>query len=146
MSRRGFPPDVLKGILLRDGEQCAMLGAPGCPGHRATEGNHRLNRGQGGSTDPIIDDPANGCAIEHHCNWALEVVAEFAEEGRRRGVKLEVGADPRLVPLWSPFFQQWIRFDLDARGSLTATVAGLTGITDPDLDARRADEWLGGVA
>lgn len=135
MSRpTGFPPDVREGILMRDGELCAMLGTPGCPGKRADEANHRLGRGMGGSTAELVNDPANGCATEHHCNWALEVVAEFAEEGRRRGVKLEAGADPTRVPLWSPFFRQWLVLARDG--------AHLTGVTDPTLDARRADDWL----
>ena len=60
--------------------------------------------------------------------------AEFAEEGRRRGVKLEAGADPTRVPIWSPFFRQWLVLARDG--------AHLTGVTDPTLDARRADDWL----
>jgi len=131
----GFPPDVLAGILIRDGNMCAMLGAPGCPGHVADEVNHRLNRGIGGSSAPHINSPANGCAIEHHCNWALEAVAEFAQEGRRRGVKLEQGADPHTTPMLSPFYRQWVTFGIE--GSMT-----LTGVEDPNLDARQADVWL----
>jgi hypothetical protein len=130
----GFPPDVLAGILIRDGNICAMIGATGCRGHVADEGQHRLNRGSGGSSAPYINSPANGCAIEHGCNWRLEAVAEFAEEGRRRGVKLEQGADPHTIPLWSPFYRQWMTFDID--GS-----ALLTGITDLAFDARDTETW-----
>lgn len=136
MKRTGFLPAVSDGILLRDGELCAMLGAPGCPGHRATEANHRDNRGQGGvhgDAAELSNDPANGCAVEHHCNWALEAVPEFAEEGRRRGVKLEAGAHPMKVPMWSPFYKQWVE--------LLADGLHLTGITDPALDAREFDDW-----
>jgi len=133
--KTGSPPEIRAAILLRDGELCAMQGTPGCHGHRADEANHRLNRGTGGSTDPIINTPSNGCALEHGCNWRLEQVAEFAEEGRRRGVKLTHGDDPTRVPMWSPFFRQWVVLALDG--------LHLTGVTDPNLDARRADEWLG---
>lgn len=130
----GFDPTIREAILWRDNYLCAMLGAAGCPGKRATEANHRLNRGMGGSSAPLINDPVNGCAAEHHCNWALEAVPEFAEEARRRGVKLEQGSDPLRVPMWSPFFRQWVLLLEDGMH--------LTGIIDPHLDARRADDWL----
>lgn len=128
----GFAPDVRDGILLRDGGLCAMLGTPGCRGQKADEANHRLNRGMGGtSLEAVSSHPSNGCALEHDCNWRLEHSAEFAEAGRRRGVKLEAGQDPLSVPMWSVFFRQWVAFD----------VAGgmhLTGDVDVSRDARAA--------
>jgi len=130
----GFGPDISAAIIMRDGGMCAMLGAPGCPGHQADEANHRLNRGMGGTSVALVNSPANGCATEHHCNWALEAVPDFAEEARRRGVKLEQSADPLAVPMWSPFFRQWVRFTSE-------TVMHLTGVTDPTLDAREYEEW-----
>lgn len=139
-SKTGFPPEISDAILLRDGALCAMLGADGCAGRLATEANHRLNRGAGGvhgARAAIVNSPANGCATEHRCNWALEAVPEFAEEGRRRGVKLESGADPHEIPLWSVFYRQWVRLLPDG--------LHLTGIVDATLDAREWREWLGEV-
>lgn len=129
-----FTPEVKSGILMRDGHQCLMSGAPGCRGRADHDPNHRLNRGMGGSTGVGINDPSNGCAICGACNIGIESIPELAEEARRRGVKLEQGADPTRVPLWHPFYHQWV--------VLTPMGLLLTGIGDPTLDARRANEWL----
>ena len=92
-----FTPEVKSGILMRDGHQCLMSGAPGCRGRADHDPNHRLNRGMGGSTGVGINDPSNGCAICGACNIGIESIPELAEEARRRGVKLEQGADPTRV-------------------------------------------------
>ena len=134
----GFPPEIREGIMLRDLNTCMMVGAPGCKSGPATEANHRLNRGMGGTSLAVVNSTANGCALEHGCNWRLEQSAEFAEEGRRRGVKLEPGEDAETVitttPIWSPPFRQWL--------ILNRAGAHLTGVTDPTLDAREAGSWL----
>jgi hypothetical protein len=130
----GFPPKTRDGILSRDGERCAMQGHPRCRGGRATEANHRLNRGQGGDPRELVNSPANGAAAEHSCNWLLEVNADFAEEGRRRGVKLAHSGDDEAqilsTPMWSVFWSQWI--------VLRATACYLTGDRDGTGDARTA--------
>lgn len=128
----GFSPAEKGYILIRDGGMCAMFGAPGCDGDRADEVNHRLNRKAGGSR--LRNGMGNGVSIASLCNGHLESDAEFAEEGRRRGVKLVEGQDPEQVPVWSPFFRQWVL--------LTDGALDFTGITDPTLDARLAEEWL----
>lgn len=114
-------------ILLRDGGICVMSGADDCPGGEATEVNHRRNRGMGGGGDSSL---ANGVAIEAACNGLLEADADFAAEGLRRGAKLLPGDDPERVPVWSPFFGQWVFLGASLR---------LSG----DRDARRSarDGW-----
>lgn len=136
----GFKPDDVAGILLRDGDRCSMEGFPGCPGREqaATDPGHRLNRGAGGDRRYVVNDPANGTAQHHGCNWKLEQIEEFAEEGRRRGCKLDHTDDDETMitttPMWSPFYGQWVLLDLDG--------LHLTGITDPTLDARNAADWM----
>ena len=72
---------------------------------------------------------ANACAICHHCNGLIEQDAEYATLARHLGVKLREGDTPEQIPLWSPFFRQWVRVDDNA--------LRLTGDTDassrPDL-------------
>jgi len=140
-----FSPEVVEGILLRDGERCSMEGFAPCPGQRerATDPGHRLRRGMGGDTRAFINDAANGTAQHHGCNWRLTINDEFAAEGERRGVELPAnGADDlatiTTTPIWSPFFGQWLVLALDG--------AHLTGITDPTLDAREHETWLGAAA
>lgn len=139
MTATGFAPAEAEGILLRDGGMCSMDGFPPCPGGMgATDPGHRLNRGQGGDRRAFVNSTANGAAQHHGCNWRLEQHGDFAEEGRRRGCKLDHSDDDETTvlttPMWSPFFHQWLT--LDRAG------AHLTGITDRTLDARRAAEWL----
>jgi hypothetical protein len=133
-----FAPDVKAGILLRDGDLCAMLGATGCRSRADHHPNHRLNRGAGGSSLNIVNDAANGCAICGPCNVGIEAVPELAEEARRRGVKLSPGGSAYDVitrtPIWLPFWRQWCLLDYDGMH--------LTGISDPELDSRQADKWL----
>lgn len=137
-AQTGFPPEIREGILIRDLGICAMLGAPGCDGRRGDVADHRLGRGTGGTSLVVVNSTANGCALSWACNTRKETHADFAEEARRRGVKIEPGADAETAifgtPLWSVAFGQWLT--LDRAG------AHLTGIQDATLDARRADEWL----
>jgi hypothetical protein len=135
MSRRtGFDPEVAAAILLRDGDRCSMEGFPGCPGatQRASDPGHRLNRGQGGDPRPFINSLANGAGQHHGCNWKLEQIEEFAEEGRRRGCKLDHSGDDEAAihgtPMWHPFFGQWV--------VLRPGGMFLTGERDASLDAR----------
>jgi len=125
----GFSPEVRDGIIAAGGGLCSMLGVDGCDGDAATEANHRLNRGMGGSSlEEVASDPSNGCGISDRCNWRLEHSAQFAEAGRRRGVKVEAGSRPAEVPLWSVFFRQWV--------VLRGSGMYLTGDVDESRDAR----------
>jgi hypothetical protein len=139
----GFSPETKTGINTRDGERCTLNG-PGCKIRADDHPNHRLNRGSGGTSDPITNSTANGCAICSTCNWRIEVNADIAEHARALGIKLEHGADPTAVPLWSPFYGQWIRLlvEVDGFGSVVLEWCEMTGITDSTLDAREHETWL----
>lgn len=136
----GFAPEVAEGLHLRDGHRCSMEGFPGCPGteQRTTDPGHRLNRGSGGDPRPFINDPANGAAQHHGCNWKSEQIDEWIEESRRRGSKLEHGEDDHrtitTTPMWSPFYGQWVLLKDDG--------LHLTGVRDGTLDAREAATWM----
>lgn len=136
----GFAPEVAEGLHSRDGHRCSMEGFPGCPGQteRTTDPGHRLNRGSGGDPRPFINDPANGAAQHHGCNWKSEQIDEWIEEARRRGCKLEHTGDDlehiTTTPMWHPFYDQWVILALEGMR--------LTGIRDPKLDAREAASWL----
>lgn len=138
MSRQtGFPPETAAAMLDRDGNRCSMEGFTGCPGQAkaASDPGHRLNRGSGGDPRWFINDPANGTSQHHGCNWKLEQVSEFAEEGRRRGCKLDHSGDDEATilgtPMWSPFWSQWL--------ILRAEGAFLSGDTEAWHDARTAN-------
>ncbi len=130
----GFSPEVRDGILAREALGCGMEGADGCPGRTqaATDAGHRLNRGIGGDARSIVNDAANGSGQHNRCNFRLEHDAAFAEEGRRRGVKVDhSGDDEALIlgtPMWSPYWGQWL--------VLRRSGAFLTGDTDAARDAR----------
>lgn len=125
----GFDPNTRDGIIAAQGGMCSMQGVAGCDGAPATEANHRLNRAMGGtSLEEIGSDPSNGCGTSHRCNWRLEHSSQFAEEGRRRGVKVEHPRRPSEVPMWSVFFRQWV--------VLRSSGMYLTGDTDSARDAR----------
>jgi hypothetical protein len=137
----GFPPEIAAALHVRDGGRCSMEGFPPCPGQtKATEDpGHRLRRGMGGDTRWFINDPMNGTAQHHGCNWRLGENDEFAEEGLRRGCVLTANGDDdegtiTRTPMWSPFFSQWVRMLPDGMH--------MTGITDPTLDAREHESWL----
>lgn len=57
-----------RAIITRDGGFCLMA-LPGCLGEAQTA-HHRANRGSGGS--PVLDHPANLCAVCSPCNSAAE--------------------------------------------------------------------------
>ena len=119
----GFTPPIVAAVLLRDGGMCALTGQhPSCTG-RADTANHRLNRGRGGSK--LRNGMGNACAICTHCNGLIESDAEYATLARRLGVKLREGDTPEQVPLWSPFFHQWVQITDDA--------LHLTGLDNPNM-------------
>lgn len=96
----GFTHAERQAVLLRDGWVCGM----GC-GARATQVNHRGNRGAGGSR--TSNRLANACAICADCNFRLEYDAVAARKGRELGVKISRYDDPESTPFYSPFFGMW---------------------------------------
>ena len=134
MTGSGFSPEVKAAILLRDAERCSMEGFRGCPGttKRALDCGHRLNRQAGGDPRAVVNSPANGVAQHRWCNGALESFPVFAEEGRRRGCKVEhSGDDEALIlarPMWSVLYGVWVVFSVEWMH--------LTGRRDGSWDAR----------
>lgn len=97
----GFSAEQKAGILMRDGERCCMCGG------KATEANHRANRGAGGRQSK--NTTANGCAIDWICNGAIEADALYGAYARYLGVKLSDHEDPETTPYWSPFWRLWVQ-------------------------------------
>jgi hypothetical protein len=97
----GFTPDQKRAVLLRDGHRCPVCGLA------ADEVNHRANRGAGGYK--AGNTLANACAICRTCNGLIESNADTANTARHLGVKISRDDDPTRVPLWSPFFHQWVQ-------------------------------------
>lgn len=97
MSSTGFTPEQKRIILERDGFLCCLCG------RRAEVANHRAGRGAGGSK--LANTLANGCALCHRCNGAIESDAELAQLARDRGVKLSRWDDPTECPYWSPLYR-----------------------------------------
>lgn len=97
MTATGFTREQKQIILWRDGDLCCMCR------QRATEANHRANRGAGGSK--YRNTLPNGCALCTICNGRIESDAEYAAEARRRGVKLDSWDDPEAEPWLSPLYQ-----------------------------------------
>lgn len=126
MTSTGFTPQQKATILFRDGYKCAMCG------HRATEANHRGNRGAGGHR--ASNTLANGCAICHECNGAIESDALRAAVARERGVKISRYEDPELVPYLSPLYA--VPVLLDNEGGFTFhTAAPVDPAAVPTLSA-----------
>lgn len=103
----GFTPEQKRIVLARDSHTCPICG------QRATEVNHRANRGHGGHR--ASNRIANGCAICSTCNGLIESDADRAALARDRGVKLSRYADPLAEPYLHPLFRMLVLLD-DAGG------------------------------
>lgn len=125
MSGTGFTPQQKATILFRDGDKCAMCG------RRATEANHRANRGAGGHR--ASNTLANGCAICHECNGAIESDPEAAELARARGVKVSRYEDPALVPYLSPLYGVPVLLDEAGGFAFVPTTAPVDPAAVPTL-------------
>jgi hypothetical protein len=122
----GFSSQQRAAILYRELGACSMLGtSKDCRG-RAEVANHRAGRGIGGSRE--ANTLENGCPLCNPCNLLIEQDAVLAEVARRLGVKVSRHVDPASVPIWSPYYGQWVVY---AEGSMF-----LTGERDSSLDAR----------
>lgn len=83
------PRRIAAAVLDRDGHQCVIAG-PGCLG-RATEPDHRANRGSGGST--VLNDVTALIAACGICNgWKTTVHGAARQRLIDRGVIVEKAA------------------------------------------------------
>lgn len=122
----GFSSQQRAAILYRELGACSMLGtSKDCRG-RAEVANHRAGRGMGGSAE--ANTLENGCPLCWVCNDLIERDPVLAEVARRRGVKVSRHVDPASVPIWSPYYGQWVVY---RDGGMFPT-----GERDGSLDAR----------
>lgn len=87
-----IPKAILKAITARDGHRSAWTGDD----VDTLVPQDRGNRGMGGRS---IYDVANYVWLEADINDFIESRADWAEEARRRGIKISRFSDPRLVPI-----------------------------------------------
>ena len=88
-------------IYERDGQRCCHCG------HRADSIQHRMNRGAGGSKNPVKHAPSNLLAMCWISNVSAESDSEFARLARRYGWKLTQDQDPLLVPVYDVTDDCW---------------------------------------
>lgn len=112
MKAKGFTTEQKRIILDRDGHKCAVCGK------RATEANHRANRGMGGSMDK--NRLSNGCAICTRCNGEIESNPVLANIARNLGVKLKWDDDPEVVTYFHPVLMMRVRLFDDGSLELAA--------------------------
>lgn len=92
----GFTAAQKQIVLERDNHQCPM-----CL-RRATEVNHRANRGSGGFRG--ANTLSNACAICWVCNGLIESDPVMQTKAILRGVKLSRYDDPLLMPYQHPMY------------------------------------------
>jgi len=92
----GFTAKQVRAIRERDGNVCAWTGVES---DRLVP-QHRANRGMGGSRK--ANRLSNGLLLDSLINGQIEADAGMAAEARRRGIKISLHADPRLVPVLYP--------------------------------------------
>jgi hypothetical protein len=96
---------------------------------------HRLGRGAGGSK--LRDVPSN---ILTQCSWfnnEIETHAEARNWGRSRGLSLENGQSPLIVPAFHMLLQQWVKLDDDFNLHTVTEAYAREHIRD--LEAGRSD-------
>jgi hypothetical protein len=109
-------------IDVRDEGVCACCGA--VLGEWFSR-QHRVARGQGGSSDPVINSPANAVSL---CGSATSVGCHLAAESRAQimydaGFWLHPGEDPRAVPL-RHYVHGWVLLDMAGGWSPVPAPAG----------------------
>lgn len=90
---------VRETILDRDHRTCMRCGA-GIDGPAGYSLQHRINRGAGGTSDPLIGRPSNGITL---CGSATTGCHDWAEkhplDAERAGYAVASWADPTSVPV-----------------------------------------------
>lgn len=115
----GCDPDALElaartawrtAVMTRDGWRCQN-----CL-RRATDCQHRIRRGIGGTANPAIAfGLANGVALCRPCH---DLADRMRDEGmHQRGFRLDTDQDPELVPIVTPTPSGLVRVWLGADGS-----------------------------
>lgn len=84
---------LLNELTERDGHVCAWTGVD----DDTLVPQHRSNRGMGGSR--AKNRLSNLVWLQSHINTRIESDAWWAEEARRRGIKISSHADPALTPV-----------------------------------------------
>lgn len=87
-----IPKSILKAMTARDGHRSAWTGDD----VDTLVPQDRGNRGMGGRS---VYNLANYVWLESDINGLIESRADWAEEARRRGIKISRFADPRLVAI-----------------------------------------------
>jgi hypothetical protein len=87
-----IPKAILKAITARDGHRSAWTGDD----VDTLVPQDRGNRGMGGRS---VFHLANYVWLESEINGFIESRADWAEEARRRGIKISRFSDPRLEPI-----------------------------------------------
>lgn len=91
----GFDRRTKALILDRDLHTCVCCGITAARARIIA--HHRINRGHGGSRDPVVNSVAAGMACCTTCNDLMEASAPRLLEARNRGWKLRRGQDPTAV-------------------------------------------------
>lgn len=86
------PKAILRAITERDGHRSAWTGLDS----DTLVPQDRANRGMGGTKTFLL---SNYVWLESEFNGLIESDAKWAEEARRRGIKISKFADPRLIPI-----------------------------------------------
>lgn len=92
---------VQRSVRARDGGVCVVCGQTGTPWDPLVI-HHRRNRGQGGSTDPALNQPANLLLVHSSVNSAWEADAGRAAVARRAGWKVSRYVDAPETPVRYP--------------------------------------------
>lgn len=92
-------------IYERDGHRC-----PHC-GHRADSIQHRMNRGAGGSRNPLKHAPSNLMAFCWVGNSGMESSSEMAAQAKEYGWKLLQHQNPLEVPIYDVTDNCWYALD-----------------------------------
>lgn len=111
MAVTGFTAEQKAIVLFRDFERCCVCG------NKATEVNHRGNRGMGGFL--AANSLVNACAICTRCNGLIED-GPLAAVARACGAKISKyyqTGDPADLQLFHPFYKMWV--DLLENGDYT---------------------------
>lgn len=90
------------------------------------EVHHRIGRGMGGTSRPVVNSPANLILLCRPCHAGI--TAERSPDAERLGyvIRRRTGVDPAAVPTYSRRYQGWVLLTEDG---------GIEHLTEPDRAA-----------